>query len=110
MDLTERFTQAQQVMDGEIRNRVRRDIGGDEQRIQSVKTRHDTITFKHILLPIWISAYRFKNIPYRFLVNARTGEVQSERPWSWIKITLLVLAILVAAGAVAAMVYLSQGR
>ena len=30
-----------------------------------------------------------------FQVNARTGEVQGARPYSWIKITLLVLTILI---------------
>ena len=36
---------------------------------------------------------------YRFLVNARSGEVQGERPWSVVKIAftvLTVLAILIA--------------
>jgi hypothetical protein len=28
------------------------------------------------------------------MVNARTGEVTGDRPYSWVKITLLVLAIL----------------
>ena len=44
-----------------------------------------------MLLPVWISSYRFSNTVYRFLVNARTGEVQGERPWSWVKILLAVL-------------------
>ena len=48
------------------------------------------------LLPVWISAYRFHDRTFRFLVNARTGEVQGERPYSWIKITLAVLAAVVA--------------
>jgi hypothetical protein len=26
------------------------------------------------------------------MINARTGEVSGERPWSWIKITLAILA------------------
>ena len=51
------------------------------------------ITFKHLLLPVWISAYQFQNKTFRFLVNARTGEVQGERPWSWVKIMVLVSAI-----------------
>jgi small neutral amino acid transporter SnatA (MarC family) len=29
-------------------------------------------------------------------VNARTGEVQGERPWSWIKIALAAIAVVVA--------------
>ena len=59
-----------------------------------------------MLLPVWISAYRFKNKVFRFLVNARTGEVQAERPWSVAKI---VLAILGGAG-LFVLLYLLLGK
>jgi hypothetical protein len=85
---------------------VRRDIGGDHQRIHSMDTRHDHVTFKHVLLPVWISAYRYGDRTFRFLVNARTGEVQGERPYSWIKITLAVIAVLIA---IAIFAMISQG-
>ena len=61
-----------------------------------MNTRYFNVTFKHALLPVWISAYRFHDRTFRFLVNARTGEVQGERPYSWVKITLAVLAAIVA--------------
>ena len=98
--LEQGFDFAKNVMEDVIRGTVRRDIGGDHQRIDSIRTQYDDVSFKHILLPVWLSAYRFRERTYRFLVNARTGEVQGERPWSWIKITLFVLMIigLVAAG------------
>jgi DNA-directed RNA polymerase subunit RPC12/RpoP len=92
IDAAQGFEQAKAVMDVTIRDSARRDIGGDHQRIQSIKTQYDRITFKHLLLPIWISAYRFRDEVYRFLVNGRTGEVQSERPWSWLKILAAALA------------------
>ena len=95
------FQRAQDIMEVAIRRSVCRDIGGDEQRISSLKTQHANVTFKHILLPIWISAYRYQNRVYRFLVNARTGEVQGDRPWSWWKITLAMAG---AAAVVAAVV------
>lgn len=101
VDLNQGFEYARGIMDDEIRRTIRADIGGDEQRIHSVKTRHEDITFKHILLPIWISAYRYKGKSYRFLVNGRTGEVQGERPWSWWKITLAVLAAAALIGGIA---------
>ena len=43
-------------------------------------------------------AYRFKGEIYQVVVNAATGEVQGDRPWSWIKIALASVAgaILVA--------------
>jgi hypothetical protein len=88
-------------MAGPIHASICGDIGGDHQRVHSVDTNYRHITFKHILLPVWLSAYRFRERTFRFLVNARTGEVQGERPYSWIKITLLVLFLLaVAAGVV----------
>ncbi len=95
IDLREGFEYARKIMEEPIHRSIRRDIGGDHQRISEMKSQYDGITFKHLLLPIWISSYRYKNEVYRFLVNGRTGEVQGERPWSWIKITLFVLAILV---------------
>ncbi len=91
--LEEGFRLAEAIMDPVIRATVCRDIGGDHQRIHSLRTQHDNVTFKHLLLPIWIGAYRYRRKTYRFLVNARTGEVQGSRPYSWVKITLLVLLI-----------------
>ena len=92
------FEHAKYKMDPVIRDTIRHDIGGDEQLIHQVSTQYSRITFKHILLPIWISAYRYRDEIYRFLVNGRTGEVQGERPWSWIKIALAVLLSAVAIG------------
>jgi predicted RNA-binding Zn-ribbon protein involved in translation (DUF1610 family) len=92
IDVKRGWVRATERMDDVIRGDVRRDIGGDRQRIVSLSTRHAEITFKHVLLPMWICSYRYKARIFRFLVNARTGEVQGERPWSWVKITLAVLA------------------
>ena len=90
--LEEGFKEAQKKMEPAIRNGVRRDIGGDEQRIHSLEVRYHDITFRHLLLPVWLLAYRYHEKSYRVVVNATTGEVQGERPWSWVKITLAALA------------------
>lgn len=95
VDLGDGFEEARAVMDEGIRTSIRQDIGGDEQRIDSVKTQYGKITFKHILLPVWLSAYRFRDKIFRILINARTGEVQGERPYSPWKIGCAVAAALV---------------
>lgn len=92
LDLKEGFGIAKKEMESQMRNLAKQDIGGDEQRIMSIHTDYKDITFKHILLPAYISAYRFKGKLYRFLVNARTGEVQGERPWSWSKIAFAIVS------------------
>lgn len=77
-----------------IRSTVMSDIGGDVQRITSMDTSYSDIAFRHVLLPIWVSAYRHRGKVFRFLVNGRTGEIQGERPWSAWKIAGVVLASL----------------
>lgn len=104
IDLPQGFDIAKEIMAETIRRSIKRDIGGDEQRISSMDTRYRAVTFKHILLPVWLSAYRYGERTFRFLVNARTGEVQGERPYSWVKITLAVLAGLAVAALIAFLV------
>jgi hypothetical protein len=82
------------VIDGTIATLVRRDIGGDQQRIHSVSTSYDDVKFKHVLLPVWISAYRYRDKAFRFLINGQTGEVSGESPKSWWKIAFLVAGVL----------------
>jgi predicted RNA-binding Zn-ribbon protein involved in translation (DUF1610 family) len=98
--LAEANGEAHQAMAEVIEGDVRRDIGGDEQRVEAVDTNYSDETFKHILLPIWMAAYKYGGKSYRFLVNGQTGEVQGERPYSWWKIGFAVLAVaLLALGA-----------
>lgn len=97
--LDEGFSQALQIMDGIIRNDVAHDIGGDFQRIHHIDTAHNRITYKHLLLPIWSAAFRFKNRSFRFVVNGQTGKVQGERPYSWFKITAAIIGGTLMAGA-----------
>nr|WP_284326990.1 primosomal protein N' (replication factor Y) - superfamily II helicase [Cypionkella aquatica] len=93
--LADGWGRAQAVMAGVIENDVRRDIGGDEQRVDQVDTDYSAETFKHILLPIWMAAYKYSGKSYRFMVNGQTGEVQGERPYSWWKISFAVLGAVV---------------
>lgn len=100
LQLKEGFGQAKNIMAARIESLVRQNIGGDEQRIHSINTDYEKITFKHILLPLWISAYKYDDKVYRFTINARTGEVQGERPYSTIKIVLFVLMIIAIVGGI----------
>ncbi len=94
VSLADGFGTAQQIMDVQIRRLCCQNIGGDHQQLSSVQTQHVGVTYKHILLPMWLAVYRYQNRTFHILVNARNGEVTGDRPYSWIKITLLVLAVL----------------
>jgi len=94
LELPDGFEKAKRTMYGTIAGDVRRNIGGDEQRIDDVQTLYSNVMFRHLLLPVWIGAYRFQSKVYQVAVNARTGEVQGERPYSKAKIAMLVAAVI----------------
>jgi predicted RNA-binding Zn-ribbon protein involved in translation (DUF1610 family) len=109
VDLDDGFAQARDKMDATIARDVRFDIGGDRQRIHAIDTAVSDVTFKHILLPVWLAAYKYRGETYRFVVNARTGRVQGERPWSAWKIAVAVILGAAIAGGIGYLIALEQG-
>jgi hypothetical protein len=101
--LEDGFGQARQRMASAIDAAIRRDIGGDAQRIHAQQTVVDDIRFKHLLMPVWIGSYRFGGKPYQIVVNGQSGEVEGDRPWSKWKIGLAVLVVLLVVAVLAQM-------
>ena len=100
INLTQGFDIAQGKMAAEIDSAIRRDIGGDRQRILSRDTRFDNIKFKLILLPVYMSSYSYGKKMYHFFVNGRTGEVTGNRPYSTLKIVFTVIWGLLVLGGI----------
>lgn len=100
VDVEKGLVRAKYLMQPAINNTICNDIGGDHQRISSSSSTYRNITFKHILLPVWISAYSYNNKVFNFMINGRTGEVQGQRPYSAVKIFFFVLFLLIIAGVV----------
>ena len=47
-----------------------------------------------LLLPVWISCFRYQDKIYRFMVNGQTGKVSGKTPISWIKVALTTIAVI----------------
>jgi hypothetical protein len=103
VELEPGFQDAKRRMEDAISAETRRRIGGDEQKVHSLDSHFGAITYKHLLLPTWMMAYRFHDEAYQVMVNATTGEVQGERPYSWVKITFAVLTAIALAVGIAAL-------
>lgn len=101
LPLQQGYDIAKEKMHPVIRQDIHSDIGGDRQQISQMQTQYKDIRFKHILLPFWVAGFRYQGKNYPFVVNARTGEVYGKRPYSWIKISLAVIAAAIAATVVA---------
>lgn len=97
LDLPDCFGVAKGRMTDEIRDSIRRDIGGDHQRIGWMSTTWDDLTYKHLLLPIWLLTVLYAGKPFQVVINGVTGEVQGQRPYSAIKIAAAVFVAAVVA-------------
>ena len=97
-------------MDRQIRRDIKFDIGGDRQKIDRIETQISQVTYKHVLVPLWLAAYKYRGKSYRFVVNGQTGEVQGERPWSALKLFFAFLAAVIVAAAVGYLWARSEGQ
>ena len=82
------FEYAKSKMRTSIEQRIRQDIGGDQQQITSVDTAHDNVTYKNVLFPLWTATFEYKNKHYRYAINAQTGKSQGNTPTLMSKLLL----------------------
>lgn len=82
-------------MDAELRALCAAEVPGDTQRNLSVRASYRDLTFKHILAPVWLVSYTYHGKAFQVVVNGVTGAICGGRPWSWAKIALAVLAVLI---------------
>ncbi len=90
IDLKKGWNIAKDEINSGIRQGVIRKINADEVRNLRINTDYNDIKYKHLLLPIWLSAYTYKNKIYKFMINGQTGKVSGQSPISPIKVLLLV--------------------
>ena len=62
-----------------------------DPRVESI---YQGRTFKHILVPIWLTTYTYGPKSFQVVVNGYTGKMAGEFPLSWVKITFAVLGVL----------------
>ena len=105
IELDQGFAMSKMLIDPLVKQMCLYDIGGDYQILERYQTRHEKPTFKHVLLPAWIASYRYYGKVFHILVNARTGEVVGDRPWSVLK-TIAAAGFMLALAA--AILFLSQ--
>ena len=98
LDLIGAAQHSRERMEQEVERMCAGQVPGDTHRNLQVNARFTRQTFKHVLLPVWLVSYDYGAKSYQVLVNGYTGQVAGKHPLSVIKIMLLILFILVAAG------------
>ncbi len=101
VDLTVAAQHSRAEMDAEVRAMCARQVPGDTHRNLSVDATYSDMTFKHVLVPVWLVSYVYGRKSYQVLVNGQTGQIAGERPYSFWKIFFLVLGIAALIGLIA---------
>jgi hypothetical protein len=89
-----------------IREDCKRDIGGDEQQVHAVQTSYFNVTYKLMLLPVWIACYLYAGKNFQVLINGCTGLVVGERPYSTGKIVAAIAGACALIAAIIALIVL----
>ncbi len=67
--------------------------GGDKQRNLSLSADLHDEAWTYALLPVYVSAYTFRDRTWVVMVNGATGEVGGQRPVAWWKVYLAMSAM-----------------
>ena len=74
-----------------IESKIRKENHADKSEVTQVDTAYNDITYKYLLLPLWICAFRYNNKVYRFMVNGQTGKVAGKFPVSPLRVAIAVI-------------------
>ncbi len=81
----------------EADRKVRQENQADAVRSLDLHTAYSGITYKYLLLPIWISSFMYNGKIYSFMINGQSGTVSGRTPVSWIKVLITAAAVIAAA-------------
>lgn len=84
-------------MESEIAATVKASLPGDTYKNYNQRVNHSEMTFKHLLLPVYLMSYKYNSKMFNVAVNGQTGEVQGESPLSpWKVGAAIILGLIVA--------------
>ncbi len=98
VDLDEAHEEAVDRMERELESMARSEVLQRYDEVMSIRVQAEyrDETYKHVLLPMYATAYTYKGKSYRVLINGQSGRVEGDYPKSPVRIGgLILLAVLI---------------
>lgn len=97
IDLDDAHKEATDKMRKDMKDLCERDVLRQYDRVRnlSMNLSYNDETYKHVLLPIYSTAYYYKGKEYHVLINGQSGVISGEYPKSAFKIASIVILVLV---------------
>ena len=93
------------ILEGNITSKIRSEHHADHVNNLMVNTHYSDIKYKYLLLPVWLSSFRYNGKVYQFMVNGQTGKVGGKAPVSALRV---LIAVLLALAVIALLFFLSR--
>lgn len=97
--LDESWEKAQRDIENILRSGIASDVQDNHftSHVRNIafSTEYSNIKFKYLLLPIWISSFKYKGKIYNFMVNGQTGKVGGKTPISPLRVTIAVVIAII---------------
>ncbi len=107
-DLSSAWKDATKSMDAIIRQEIINMYHCDVVDYVNVSTSHSAVTYKYVLVPIYILNFTYKKKKYPIYINGNTGKVAGKTPVSVWRVLGVVLLSLAVIAAIACLIYLNQ--
>ncbi|WP_294152663.1 hypothetical protein [uncultured Clostridium sp.] len=100
--LKEAFNKAKEFIRNHLTNKINEKIkvdnNADRSQIIDIDTIFSNVTYKYLLLPVWISSFKYNEKVYQFMINGQTGRVSGKTPISPIRVAIAVILALIVIG------------
>ncbi len=106
-ELSDCWQSAKSVINADIRRGILLQYHYDRVAYLNVSTAHNNVTYKYVMLPVYVGHFSHKKKIYNFYVNGSTGKVNGKTPKSiWKILGTVFVGIAVAVGVFLAFTYL----
>jgi len=104
-DLKGCWESAKKVIDKTLRRNILSQYSYDEVAYLNVSTMHENVTYKYVMLPVYIGNFNYNKKLYNFYVNGNTGKVGGKTPKSLFKI---IATVLISVALIIAIAYITS--
>lgn len=97
-DVKSSWSEAKEYMDDQIKKTIVANYHADVVDYLNVSTIHSNVTYKYVLMPVYVLNYRYKKKDYAVNINGNTGKVFGKSPisfWRVLGVVLLCAAVLI---------------
>ena len=104
-EIADCWNDAKTKIDGVIKRGILSQYYYDVVDYLNVSTQHEHVTYKYVMLPVYIGNFKYKKKLYNFYINGTTGKIYGKTPVSWVKTLFTVLGVLALGAVIGLLIY-----